>query len=236
MPLHPVTAYLDLTKTQAADLFESVEEVWQALPLIAPWLGAHLVPGNEGIIRGGATGMVHIGPQVRIGRGTVIHPGAVILGPAWIGEDCVIAPGCYIRENVILGDRVIAGNSCEFKNCIVFERAEVPHWNYVGDSILGHCSHLGAGVILSNWRHDHGPIPVIDPVAGRIETGLPKFGAIVGDHADLGAHAVLNPGSLIGRGSILYPGVVWRGTLPARHIVKLRQSLEIVEKRPPSEP
>lgn len=231
MPLHPVSDYLDLTKTQAAGMFEGVEEVWEAIPRIAPWLAANLRPENAGTVRAGAEGLVFIGPEVRIGRGTLIHPGAVILGPAWIGENCVIAPGCYIRENVILGDHVVAGNSCEFKNCVVFDRAEVPHWNYVGDSILGYKSHLGAGVILSNWRHDHGAIPVLDPVAGRIETGLAKFGAIIGDHADLGAHAVLNPGSLIGRGSVVYPGVVWRGTLPAGRIVKLRQSVEIVEKR-----
>ena len=232
MPLHPASAYLDLTKTQCPELFAGTHEVWQALPRIAPWLERNLTPEMAGTIRDGAAGMVYIGPQVRIGRGTVIHPGAVILGPAWIGEDCVIAPGCYIRENVVIGNHVVAGNSCEFKNCVVFDRAEVPHWNYVGDSILGFHAHLGAGVILSNWRHDHGAIPVIDPVAGRIETGLPKFGAVIGDHVDLGAHAVLNPGSLIGRGSILYPGVVWRGTLPAGRIVKLRQSLEIVEKQP----
>ena len=142
-----------------------------------------------------------------------------------------IGPGCYIRENVIMGDKVIAGNSCEFKNCVVFDNVEAPHWNYVGDSILGFKCHLGAGVILSNWRHDGGPIPVHDPVAGRIETGLPKFGAIVGDYTDLGARVVLNPGSLIGPRSILYPGVVWRGTLPAGRIVKLRQEQEIVERR-----
>ena len=226
MPLHPVSDYLDLRMTQAAGLFEGVGEVWMALPRIAPWLARHLEPQNDGEVRGQA----FIGPQVRIGRGTVIYPGAVIGGPAWIGEDCFIGPGCYIRENVIMGNNVIAGNSCEFKNCVVFDRVEAPHWNYVGDSILGYKSHLGAGVILSNWRHDGGPIPVHDPVAGRIETGLPKFGAIVGDYSDLGARVVLNPGSLIGPRSILYPGVVWRGTLPAAKIVKLRQSQEIVDR------
>jgi UDP-N-acetylglucosamine diphosphorylase / glucose-1-phosphate thymidylyltransferase / UDP-N-acetylgalactosamine diphosphorylase / glucosamine-1-phosphate N-acetyltransferase / galactosamine-1-phosphate N-acetyltransferase len=230
-PLHPVSAYLDLTKTQAASMFYGVGEVWEVIPKIAPWLAANLTPGVAAELRPGTESHIYIGPQVRIGRGTTIHPGAVILGPAWIGENCVIAPGCYVRENVIMGDGVIAGNSSEFKNCVVFDRAEVPHWNYVGDSILGYYAHLGAGVILSNWRHDHGSIPVLDPVAGRIETGLPKFGAIIGDEADLGAHAVLNPGSLIGRRSVLYPGTVWRGTLPAERIVKLRQTQEVVERR-----
>jgi len=227
MPLHPAADYLDLTKTQVPGLFEGGGEVWEVLPRIAPWLAENLAARKQAKTHGHC----YIGKHVRIGRGTIVHAGAVILGPAWIGENCVIAPGCYIRENVILGNNVIAGNSCEFKNCVVFDNVEAPHWNYVGDSILGFKAHLGAGVILSNWRHDGGPIPVLDPSAGRIETGLPKFGAIVGDHADLGARAVLNPGSLIGRGSVLYPGVVWRGTLPAGKIVKLRQEQEIVDKR-----
>jgi NDP-sugar pyrophosphorylase family protein len=230
MPLHPASAYLDLTKTQAAELFEG-GEVWEAIPRIAPWLEKHLVPQNKGDFRGNARETASIGPRVHIGSGTVIFPGVTIPGPAWIGENCFLAPGCYIRENVIIGNNVIAGNSCEFKNCVVFDRVEAPHWNYVGDSILGYKAHLGAGVILSNWRHDGGSIPVLDPVAGRIDTGLPKFGAVIGDHADLGARTVLNPGSLIGRHSILYPGIVWRGTLAANRIVKLRQEQEIVERR-----
>lgn len=230
MPLHPASAYLDLTKTQCPELFAGDGEVWEVLPKIAPFLADRLTSQNDGEFRGNARETVWIGPQVRIGRGTLIYPGVTIMGPAWIGDGCVLAPGCYIRENVIMADNVTAGNSCEFKNCVVFEKAEVPHWNYVGDSIVGYKAHLGAGVILSNWRHDHGAIPVLDPVAGRIETGLAKFGAVVGDEADLGAHAVLNPGSLIGRRSVLYPGVVWRGVLPADRIVKFRQSLEIVER------
>jgi NDP-sugar pyrophosphorylase family protein len=231
MPLHPATGYLDLTKTQAREIFDGTGEIWEAIPRIAPWLAENLRPQNEGDFRGNARDTAWIGPDVRIGHGTVIFPGVTIFGPAWIGENCILGPGCYLRENVVIGNNVIAGNSCEFKNCVVFDNVEAPHWNYVGDSILGYKSHLGAGVILSNWRHDGGPIPVIDPVAGRIETGLPKFGAVIGDHADLGARCVLNPGSLIGRRSILYPGVVWRGTLPASRIVKLRQDQEIVERR-----
>jgi NDP-sugar pyrophosphorylase family protein len=237
MPHHPVSDYLDLSHTQAASLFDGVGEVWDAIPMIAPWLAENnLRRQNKGKRLDLSIGtvfdrMTTIGKHVRIGKGTTVYPGAVILGPAWIGEDCIIAPGCYIRENVVLGNGVIAGNTSEFKNCIVFDRAEVPHWNYVGDSILGYKAHLGAGAILCNWRHDGGTVPVVDPVAGRIETGLPKFGAIIGDHADIGARAVLNPGSLIGRRSVLYPGTVWRGVLPADRVVKLRQEQEIVERR-----
>lgn len=227
MPLFPASDYIDLTKTRAAELFAGDNEAWSAIPLIGSWLAEVLQPGNEGTVQG----QPYIGERVRIGRGTRIAPGAVILGPAWIGEDCFIGPGCYVRENVVLGDGVIAGNTSEFKNCIVCDRAEIPHWNYVGDSILGYKAHLGAGAILCNWRHDGGSIPVIDLDGRRVETGLPKFGAVIGDFADIGARAVLNPGSLIGRRSVLYPGTVWRGTLPADRIVKLRQEQEIVERK-----
>ena len=130
----------------------------------------------------------------------------MIKGPAWIGEDCQIRNGCYIRENVIIGNGVVAGNSCEFKNCLVFDKANVPHFNYVGDSILGYQAHLGAGAILSNVKLDHTPISVVEPDGNVVTTGLRKFGAIVGDHAELGCNSVLSPGSIIGRRSIVYPG------------------------------
>ncbi len=232
-PLHPVSDYLDLAHTQAASLFTGVGEVWEALPKIAPWLEANLQPGNSGTYIGNAADSAWIGENVRIGKGTVIYPGAVIQGPAWIGENCRISPGLWIRENTIVGDNVILGNSCELKNCVIFNKSEIPHWNYVGDSILGYYAHLGAGVILSNWRHDHGSIPVLDDrvPGGRLETGLPKFGAIIGDLADIGSNAVLNPGSLIGRRSVLYAGVTWRGSLPAEKIVKLRQEQTIADRR-----
>ena len=154
----------------------------------------------------------------------------MIKGPAWIGENCEIRSGCYIRENVILGDGVVAGNSCEFKNCLVFNEAQVPHYNYVGDSILGHKAHLGAGVILSNVRLDRAPV-VIHTADGAVSTGLRKFGAIVGDHAEVGCNAVLSPGSVIGRSCIVYPGTQWRGVLPEKSIAKLRQDIQIVPRR-----
>ena len=172
MPLHPVAEYLDLDQTQARGLFSGIGEVWEALPLIEPWLKASLRPGVDARFLGTARETVWIGDDVRIGKGTVIYPGAVIQGPAWIGENCRISPGLWIRENVIVGDGAILGNSCELKNCVIFNGAEIPHWNYVGDSLLGHKAHIGAGVILSNWRHDHGPIPVLDArmPGGRMET------------------------------------------------------------------
>ena len=155
----------------------------------------------------------------------------MIKGPAWIGENCEIRNGCYIRENVILGDGVVAGNSCEFKNCLVFDKAQIPHFNYVGDSILGYEAHLGAGVILSNVRLDKGPVS-IQTSEGPVSTGLRKFGAIIGDHAEIGCNSVINPGSLIGRNSVIYPGTQWRGNLAENSIAKTLQTQQVIQKLP----
>ena len=181
---------------------------------------AAVVAGEDG---------VHLGEDVFIDEGTIIEPGAVIKGPAWIGRNCQIRAGCYIRENVIVGNDAVLGNSCEFKNCIVFDGAQVPHFNYVGDSILGHKAHLGAGVILSNVRLDHGEVIVRGPDGG-MPTGLKKFGAIIGDGAEVGCNSVLSPGSLIGRQAVIHPCVHWKGILPARTVAKLRQQIEQVAR------
>ena len=216
-----------------APLFTEDGPIWNLLPK----LNGHLLrllarhhPGNHGTIKGSA----YIGENVYIGKGTIISHGVSITGPAWIGENCYLAPGCYIRENTILSDNVIAGNACEFKNCLIFDYAEIPHWNYVGDSILGHKAHLGAGVILSNYRLDHGPISVIDPDDSslKIPTGLDKFGAIIGDHVDIGSNAVISPGSLIGPHSMIYPLTHFCGVLPENHILKSRQQPVLVPRHP----
>ena len=166
-----------------------------------------------------------------MGEGTIIEHGAMIKGPAWIGANCHVRNGCYVRENVIVGDGAVLGNSCEFKNCLLFDGAQVPHFNYVGDSILGYKSHLGAGVILSNVKLDHGEITVEGADGERVNSGLRKFGAILGDHAEVGCNAVLNPGSIIGRRSVVYPGAQWRGVLPANSIAKFRQSFSVLARR-----
>jgi len=151
-------------------------------------------------------------------------------GPAWIGEKCHIRSGCYVRENVIVGDGVVMGNSCEFKNCILLDEVQAPHFNYVGDSILGYRAHLGAGVILSNVRFDHREI-VVAAADGNIPTGLKKFGAIVGDRTEIGCNAVINPGALIGRDCIIYPSTNFRGVMPAGSIAKLQQQIQITARR-----
>jgi NDP-sugar pyrophosphorylase family protein len=218
--------FFDLDHTEHRVIFENVEHAWQALQKITAYLQFRLKPA----ILGKTIGKPFISNAVFIGQGTVIEQGAMIKGPAWIGENCEIRNGCYIRENVIIGNNVVAGNSSEFKNCLVFDNAQVPHFNYVGDSILGYKAHLGAGVILSNVKLDRTEIRVATP-DGPLPTGLRKFGALIGDYAEIGCNSVLSPGSLIGRGSIVYPGSQWRGLLPSGHIAKLRQEFSVIERR-----
>jgi len=220
--------YLDLDHTEHRMLFENITQVWEALRQIPSYLQFRLKPS----IHGKLIGKPFISGAVFIGKGTVIEQGAMIKGPAWIGENCEIRNGCYIRENVIVGDGAVLGNSCEFKNCILFDEAEVPHFNYVGDSIIGYKGHLGAGVILSNVRLDRMEITIPQ---GKdkppLPTGLKKFGAVIGDRAEIGCNSVISPGSLIGRNTILYPCAQWRGVAPADSIIKVRTTTEIASRR-----
>jgi len=218
--------FFDPDHTEHRVIFENVDYVWQALQKITAYLQFRLKPA----ILGKTIGKPFISNAVFVGQGTVIEQGAMLKGPAWIGENCEIRNGCYIRENVIIGNNVVAGNSCEFKNCLIFDNAQIPHFNYVGDSILGYKSHLGAGVILSNVKLDKSEISVAGP-EGPVPTGLRKFGAIIGDHAEIGCNCVLSPGSLIGSRAIVYPGSQWRGILPAGHIAKLRQEFSTIARR-----
>jgi NDP-sugar pyrophosphorylase family protein len=222
--------FLDLEQTAHSKLFENQNYVWEALKQIASYLQFRLKPG----VLGDLLGKPYVSEHVFVGRGTIVEQGATLKGPAWIGENCHVRSGCYVRENVIVGDGVVMGNSCEFKNSIVFNEAQVPHFNYVGDSILGYRAHLGAGVILSNVKLDRGEIRV--PTSeGEIATGLTKFGAIVGDRTEIGCNAVMNPGAVIGRDCVIYPGANFRGVLPDDSIVKLRQQLQVISRRGPAE-
>jgi NDP-sugar pyrophosphorylase family protein len=214
------TEYLNLAHTAHGQLFVAEQPVWTALPRVAPYLQQNLTPD---ISQAQVDPSAHLGPQVRLGPGTVVETGAVIKGTAWIGANCQIRSGCYVRENVIVGDSAVLGNSCEFKNCILFDNCEVPHFNYVGDAILGYKAHLGAGVILSNVRLDRGEVLVRDGAVTHA-TGLRKFSAIVGDHAEVGCNSCINPGTLLGRHSIIYPLTSFAGILPANMILKTRQS------------
>lgn len=222
---HP-TDYLDLHHTEHRVIFEQVTHAWEILPKIKEYLEERLKPVNLGRL----VGKSFIGKNVFIGKGTVIEEGAMIKGPAWIGENCELRKGCYLRENVIIGNDVVIGNSSEIKNAFIFNEAQIPHFNYVGDSILGFRAHLGAGAILSNVRLDHEEI-VIRIGLKKFPTGLKKFGAILGDRAEIGCNAVLSPGSIIGRDGIIYPGTSWRGILPEKSIGKTVEKLHIVRRR-----
>ena len=218
--------YLSLEQTAHSKLFDNQQYVWDALKQIASYLKFRLTPG----VFGELVGKPFISDAVFVGAGTIVEQGAFLKGPAWIGENCHIRSGCYVRENVVVGDGVVMGNSCEFKNCILFNEAQVPHFNYVGDSILGYRAHLGAGVILSNVKLDHGEIHV-SAADGNIATGLKKFGAVVGDRTEIGCNAVINPGSVLGRESLVYAGANFRGVLPSSSIVKIRQNIQLLTRR-----
>lgn len=216
----------DLSQTEHAGLFTGCAQAWEVLSKIEGYLAANLRPG----LHNSCEGVAFIGKRVFIGAGTVVEDGAMIKGPAIIGRNCQIRHNAYIRENVIVGDDCVVGNSCELKNAVLFNHAAAPHFNYVGDSILGWQAHLGAGVKISNLKLGAGSV-VIEFEGRRIDTGLRKFGALLGDRADVGCNAVLNPGSIIGRDSAIYPNVNWRGVLPANRIAKNRAPLEVIERQ-----
>lgn len=175
---------------------------------------------------------VHLrGDRIAIGKGTRILPGAVIEGPIWIGEEVEIRPGAYLRGGCWLGDGAVVGANTEVKRSILLPGAHAPHLNYVGDSVLGRRVNLGAGTILSNFRHDGREIALPLGDGRRLPTGRRKLGAILGDGVATGCNCVLHPGTVVGAGSHLYPGVQLRaGVWPAGAIVKLRQELEIVTR------
>jgi NDP-sugar pyrophosphorylase family protein len=214
----------DLAQTEHAAIFDGCNHAWEALKNIEAYL-AKVLRQNPPKKFPGAS----IGDRVIIGEGTVVEPGAMIKGPAIIGKNCQIRHNAYIRENVIIGDNCVVGNASELKNALLFNDAQAPHYNYIGDSILGHKVHLGAGVKISNLKLLPGNITVeLDGVP--TDTGLRKFGALMGDHAEAGCNAVLNPGSILGRGAVIYPNVFWRGILPANMIAKNKAEVEVVIK------
>ena len=222
----PPTDFLDLNRSEHRMLFDQSVNAWDALKQIPSYLQFRLKPA----ILGRLVGKPFISGAVFVGKGTVVEQGAMIKGPAWIGEGCEIRNGAYIRENVIIGSGCVIGNSCELKNCIIFDEAQIPHFNYVGDSILGYKAHLGAGAILSNVKLDHSEIIISTP-QGLLHTGLKKFGALLGDRVEVGCNSVLNPGSIVGRDSIIYPGTIWRGVVPANSVVKTQHTSEVIERR-----
>jgi len=216
----------DLTQTDHAALFEGCEYGWEALKKLKDYIENHVQPG----LNHRSVGEAWIGEQVFIGEGTVVEDGVMIKGPAIIGRNCELRHNAYIREHVIIGDNCVVGNSCEFKHCLLFNRCQVPHFSYVGDSILGFKAHLGAGVKISNVKLVSGNV-MVEVNGQRLDTGLRKFGALLGDHTDIGCNSVLNPGSIIGRNSVVYPNTAWRGVLPPNSICKNKAPFEVVARK-----
>ena len=216
-------------KIRSTDLFESVPKL--LFPLFKATEYPHQVIVGlryaiEKIIENPPEGFTIYKDGVLIGKDVTIEEGATILPPTVICDGAVIRQGAYIRGSVYIGKGAVVGHSTEVKNSILMERAEAPHFNYVGDSILGNHAHIGAGVILSNLKADKSTVTIKGDTS--LSTGMRKLGATLGDGAEIGCNSVLNPGSVIGKGSTIYPLTSWRGFLPEGYIAK--SPTEIVQK------
>ena len=201
----------DLTHTLAADYLAEFEYPWQALAGIKDLiltLGAAL--GDE---------YTEIEPTVWVHKTAKVAPTAFLGAPCIIGADTEVRHCAFIRGSALVGNGCVVGNSVELKNVILFDCVQVPHYNYVGDSILGFKSHMGAGSLTSNVKSDQTPV-VVKNGAEAMETGLKKFGAMVGDHVEVGCNSVLNPGTVVGRNSNIYPLSCVRGVVPEKSIWK----------------
>lgn len=216
-----INLYEDLNQTIAKELFEGCEYPWEVLAKI-----------KEGIIKIGETLDLNeydkIGEDVWIAKSAKVAPTAFIGGPAIIGKETEVRHCAFIRGAAIVGDNSVVGNSVELKNVILFNNVQVPHYNYVGDSILGYKSHMGAGSITSNLKSDRSLV-VIKNGDEKLETGLKKFGAMLGDHVEVGCNSVLNPGTVIGKNTNIYPLSCVRGFVKSNSIYKKQG--EVVEKR-----
>jgi NDP-sugar pyrophosphorylase family protein len=199
---------------------------WEWLARIGPVLAAFRFDAPLPRLPAGvhAEGPLWIHPSVKL------PPYAVLIGPAYIGARTEIRPGAFVRGNVIVGEDCVLGNACEYKNCLLMDRVETPHYNYVGDTILGNKAHLGAGVICSNLRLDRADVLV--RIGDALEsTGLRKFGAILGDGAEVGCNAVLNPGALLGPRARVMPAMAFGGYLPGGQIARVRQTVSVEPRR-----
>ena len=204
----------NLDETIAKDLFEGATYPWEVLPKISAFilqLGSTLSEEEY----------EKIGEDVWIARSATVAPTAYIHGPAIIGKDAEVRHCAFIRGNAIVGEGAVVGNSTELKNVVLFNKVQVPHYNYVGDSILGYKAHMGAGSITSNVKSDK-KLVVVKDGRERIETGLKKFGAMLGDEVEVGCGSVLNPGTVVGRHSSIYPLSSVREVVPADSIYKKR--------------
>jgi NDP-sugar pyrophosphorylase family protein len=207
----------DLKETIAEELFEGADYPWEVLPKIHDFiieLGKRL---PEEIYE-------ERGENIWVARSASVAPSACLNGPLIIDEEAQIRHCAYIRGNAIVGKGAVVGNSTELKNVVLFNKVQVPHYNYVGDSILGFKSHMGAGSITSNVKSDK-TLVTVKGEGVCIETGLKKMGAMLGDHVEVGCNSVLNPGTVIGRNSNIYPTSMVRGVVPADSIYKSKTEI-----------
>ena len=204
----------DLTHTRAAKMLAACEYPWEALSKI----GETVLAIGQGL---NLSDYDHPAENVWIAKTATVATTASIAGPCVIGEKTEVRPGAFIRGNAIVGEGAVVGNSTELKNVVLFNKVQVPHYNYVGDSILGYKAHMGAGSITSNVKSDK-KLVVVKDGRERIETGLKKFGAMLGDEVEVGCGSVLNPGTVVGRHSSIYPLSSVREVVPADSIYKKR--------------
>lgn len=211
---------LDLNETIAKDLFAGKTYPWEVLPEIGGFikeLGKTLSAEEYDCVD----------ENVWIAKSAKVSPTACVNGPCIIGKDAEVRHCAFIRGNAIVGEGAVVGNSTELKNVVLFNKVQVPHYNYVGDSVLGYKAHMGAGSICSNVKSDK-KLVVVKDGDERIETGIKKFGAMVGDNVEVGCGSVLNPGTVVGRNSNIYPLSPVRGCVPADSIFK--RPGEVVKK------
>ena len=219
--MYTIRDLYDLTHTQAAAYLQGYTYPWEALAGIKAEIlriGATLDPADY----------TEVSPQVWVHRTAVVAPTAYLGAPCIIGADTEVRHGAFVRGSALVGEGCVVGNSVELKNVILFDGVQVPHYNYVGDSILGYKSHMGAGSITSNVKSDK-TLVTVRGMGEAIETGLKKMGAMLGDHVEVGCNSVLNPGTVIGRNSNVYPLSSVRGVVPAGSIHK--QNGTVVTKR-----
>ena len=215
-----VKELFNLDETIAKDIFEGITYPWEALPKI----GAFILELGKGLSE---EEYDKVGENVWIAKSAKVAPSAFINGPAIIGKDAEVRHCAFIRGNAIVGEGAVVGNSTELKNVLLFNKVQVPHYNYVGDSILGYKAHMGAGSITSNVKSDKTLTTVKTP-EGAIETGLKKFGAMLGDEVEVGCGSILNPGTVVGKCTNIYPLSMVREFIPANSIYKKRG--EVAEK------
>lgn len=207
-----VKELFDTSNTIASELFEGKTYPWEVLPFIGDFIIklSQTLPADE-----------YDNPSegVYIHKTAKIAPTASITGPCIICKDAELRQCAFVRGKAIIGEGAVLGNSCEIKNAILFNKVQVPHFNYIGDSVLGFKAHTGAGAVTSNVKQDKTLVTVLYE-GKRIETGLKKFGAILGDNVEVGCNSVLNPGTVVGKGSNVYPLSMVRGFVPANSIYK----------------